>query len=63
MKKEQYNYDSIWAVSIEFTKNAPIWVSNKERKGYINREYEETKALENKTEFDKHRLTLLSKLV
>lgn len=63
MKKEPYDYDTIRQASVESRKDIPIRKDNKERVEYIRREKEEIKTLENKTEFDKHRLILLSKLV
>lgn len=48
---------------IAMQKEEPIRESAKEKREYLKQELEETKAIENKTEFDKHREYLLSKLV
>ena len=61
MKKEQYDYDSIWAVSVDSTKDQPIRKDNKERTEYIRNEL--NTLAESDNHLDKVRYKILLKMV
>jgi len=61
MKKESYDYDSIWSVSVDSTKDQPIRKDNKEKREYIRNELNELAESDNW--LDQVRYKILLKMV